>query len=117
MLENSEVSTVPMSNMYRMLYFVFLNMKPYMKNDTTTIITRSIAKAMLLLVISTLPVPTIKTSATCVRVYSEFIPNRQGVTMRLEIIVWNTIDAAPMANAAINMAISLGTRIFIEYCT
>ena len=42
-------------------------------------------------------------------VYREFIPNRQGVTMVLWMMDWNTMDAPPMAKAAISITSSMGS--------
>ena len=42
------------------------------------------------------------------------MPNRQGVTMVLLMMDWNTIDAPPMANAVMSMAMSLGERMRME---
>ena len=71
---------------------------------------RSTAKAALALTASTLPDPATKTTAVWMRVYSEFIPSRQGVTMVLLMTDWNTSDAPPMAKAAMSMTASLGMR-------
>ena len=73
-------------------------------------IPRSTAKAALALVARMLPDPAKKTTTVWMRVYREFIPNRQGVTMVLWMIDWNTMEAPPMAKAAINITSSMGTR-------
>ena len=39
------------------------------------------------------------------------MPNRQGVTMVLLMMDWNTIEALPMAKAVMSMAINLGVRM------
>ena len=55
-----------------------------------------------------LPEPATNTTAVWMRVYREFIPSRQGVTMVLLITDWNTNDAPPMAKAVMSMTIELG---------
>lgn len=52
-----------------------------------------------------LPVPKTKTIKVLTTVYKEFIPKIQGVTMLLLITDWKTIDAPPIANQAIIIAI------------
>ena len=74
------------------------------------IIIRSTAKAALALTARMLPEPATNTTAVWMRVYREFIPSRQGVTMVLFITDWNTNDAPPMAKAAMSMTMSLGIR-------
>ena len=46
--------------------------------------------------------------------YSEFMPSRQGVTIVLLMIDWNTIDAPPIAKAVISITNSFGARMRIE---
>ena len=65
------------------------------------------------LVATMLAEPRKNTTAVWIRVYREFIPSRQGVTMVLLMMDWNTREAPPMENAVISMTTSLGVRIFM----
>ena len=42
------------------------------------------------------------------------MPNRQGVTMVLLMMDWNTSEAPPMAKAVMSMTISFGARMRME---
>ena len=72
--------------------------------------TRSTAKARLLLVARMLVEPATNTTAVWISEYRAFIPSRQGVTMTLLMIDWNTRDAPPIAKAVISITTSLGAR-------
>ena len=65
----------------------------------------SLAKLKLAFKKKMLPVPKTKTIKVLTTVYKEFIPKIQGVTMLLLITDWKTIDAPPIANPAIIIAI------------
>ena len=84
---------------------------------TTPISATSTAKDRLALTAIMLPEPAKNTTAVWMRVYREFMPSRQGVTMVLLMMDWNTMEAPPMAKAVISMAMSLGARIFMEKST
>ena len=77
-------------------------------------ITRSTAKEALAFLARRLPEPATNTTAVWIRVYREFMPSRQGVTMVLLMMDWNTMEAPPMAKAVMSMTTSLGVRIFME---
>ena len=76
---------------------------------------RSTKKATLLLVANRLDEPAKNTIDVWISVYSEFMPSRQGVTMVLLMMDWNTMDAPPMEKAVMSMTASLGARIFMAY--
>ena len=79
----------------------------------TPMSTTSTAKDRLALEATTLADPRKNTTAVWMRVYREFIPSRQGVTMVLLMIDWNTREAPPMEKAVMSMTMSLGVRIFM----
>ena len=57
--------------------------------------------------------PRKNTTAVWMRVYREFMPSKQGVTMVLLMMDWNTREAPPMEKAVMSMTMSLGVRIFM----
>ena len=68
---------------------------------TSAIIISSAANEYLALVAKRLVEPATKIIAVCIKEYRAFIPSKQGVTIRLLIIDWKTMDAPPIENETI----------------